>query len=379
MRVFLPENVLTAAQARISRLFDEFPQVIVNTSGGKDSTVILHLALAEAERRNRLPLDVFFIDQEAEWDCVIDHIKHDVFADPRVRPWWFQMPMRIANATSAAQPWLYCWEEGQEANWIRAKDPTSIHVNDYGTPTFAKLFGAFTRRHFGDAPLAQLGGVRCEESPARMMGLTSYATYKDITWGNVNDRALGHYVFYPIYDWSYTDVWKAIHDHGWPYCPLYDYMYQYGIPTRNMRVSNVHHSTAIKTLTFMQEIEPQTWDRIVARVRGVNAVNQLQGDFSGPRDLPFMFKDWREYRDHLLANLIDPQFRPIFARHFESDDRLYREDFLPNVHKMHVAALLVNDYHGTKRESFVASHGKQLKSWSPEGGANRDRFTRRPA
>jgi predicted phosphoadenosine phosphosulfate sulfurtransferase len=62
-----------------------------------------------------------------------------------------------------------------------------------------------------------------------MLGLTSYLTYKDITWGKYENRKLEHYVFYPLYDWSYTDIWKAIFDHGWSYCRLYDYMYQYGV------------------------------------------------------------------------------------------------------------------------------------------------------
>lgn len=53
-------NVLIAARARIAWLFREFPHVIVNLSGGKDSTLLLHLALEEATRQDRLPLPALY-------------------------------------------------------------------------------------------------------------------------------------------------------------------------------------------------------------------------------------------------------------------------------------------------------------------------------
>ena len=58
--------------------------------------------------------------------------------------------------------------------------------------------------------------------------------YKDITWGKRLNKKLGHYTFYPIYDWTYLDVWKAIHDHGWSYNTVYDAMFRYGVPDEPM-------------------------------------------------------------------------------------------------------------------------------------------------
>ena len=109
MKIFLKENVFEAALDRIRYIFDEFPTVIASISGGKDSTVIFHLALQVAREKGRLPLKVFFLDQEAEWDSVIDNVR-GIMSHPDVEPLWLQIPFRLFNATSARSPWLYCWE-----------------------------------------------------------------------------------------------------------------------------------------------------------------------------------------------------------------------------------------------------------------------------
>jgi len=45
MKIFLKENVMEAARRRISWLFDEFDDICVSISGGKDSTVVYNLCL----------------------------------------------------------------------------------------------------------------------------------------------------------------------------------------------------------------------------------------------------------------------------------------------------------------------------------------------
>jgi predicted phosphoadenosine phosphosulfate sulfurtransferase len=367
MKIYLNKTTLEAGLERMERLFTEFDRVTVNMSGGKDSTTILNLALMTAEKMGKLPVDVMFLDQEAEWDAVIDYVRL-VMHDPRVRPHWLQIPFRLFNATSESHEWLWCWNPEDEAGWIRAKEPDSVHDNYLGTDRFSEALSAFGDVTWPNEKVAQLAGVRCEESPARQKGLTSHATYRDITWGKKHDRP-HHYTFYPIYDWTLIDVWKFIHDNNLPYTRLYDLMYQHGIPLNNMRVSNVHHEQAVKSLTFMQQVEPDTWDRIVARVQGVNAANQSFGLFRRPRELPFMFSDWREYRDHLLNHLItDPEKRALMARQFAEQDALYADPaILQKLYQVEVGAILVNDSEKIKLDLFRATYGKSLKNYGKRG------------
>lgn len=361
MKIYSTETVFEAALARLRYLFEEFPHVVVNISGGKDSTVLLQLALRIAEEKHRLPLPVLFIDQEAEWQCVIDYIRQ-VFADDRIQPYWLQVPLQLFNATSTTDPWLYCWEEGKA--WIRDKEATSLQTNVYGTTRFAELFGAFLAYHFPQGRAINLGGMRAEESPGRRRGLTCACTYQWITWGKIRSRTRHYYDFYPLYDWSYTDIWKAIHSHGWPYCALYDWMYQYGIPTSAMRVSNVHHETAVKTLYFLQEMEPETWDALTARLSGIRTAGQLQHDFLRvPEHLPPMFANWYDYRDYLLEHLItDAQIQQKMRAQFHAVDARYTADAAADLLRMQLAMILCNDYHGTKLRTFHASHLRQLRS-----------------
>lgn len=372
MKVNLDKTVYQAALDRIDWLYDEFPHVIVSYSGGKDSTVICELAVEVAERKGKLPVDVLFIDQEAEWTSTVE-IMRTIDARPEINLHWLQVPIQIFNATSAADPWLWCWREGDE--WLRPKEPGSIHDNEFGTTRLVPMFDAYATHLWGDEPVAQLNGVRCEESPARTQGLTVWPCYKHITWGNKKEATARHphFVFSPIYDWRYIDVWKAIHDNGWPYNALYDLQYQHGIPTRNMRVSNLHHETAVRSLEYAHEVDGELWDRLSARLQGVNSAKHMEQAFRQPPvELPRMFSDWREYRDYLLENLItDEEIKATFKRQFGFADNRYMPLIHEKLWRMHVGCLLANDYHGTKMSTFEAANmqylvgaGKRETEWS---------------
>lgn len=349
MKFYKDTNVLDEAKARINRIFDEFDNVVVGFSGGKDSTCVLNLTLQIAKERNRLPQKVMFVDQEAEWQFTIDYVKDIMYRDD-VEPFWIQVPFKITNSTSSTSDHLEAWGEGQK--WMRDKDPISIKMNTYMTgknsshlDEFYKFFPNFFKHQFPNIKSAYLAGVRAEESPTRAMALTNGVTYKDITWGKTLNKQEGHYTFYPLYDWSYSDVWKAIHEHSWQYCKVYDYMYQHGHAIQDMRVSNLHHETAIKQLFFLQEIESDTYNKLTERLQGVSTASRLGEDDFFVKELPYMFLDWKEYRDFLVTKLLPETSIPLFKEQFIKLDKKYGT--MRNIDKFHkvcVQSIVINDF-----------------------------------
>jgi predicted phosphoadenosine phosphosulfate sulfurtransferase len=352
LKIYKSESVWDAALNRIRFIFDEFPNVAVSFSGGKDSTVILNLALMIAKEKGRLPLPVMFVDQEAEWNAVVSYVR-SVMSMEDVEPHWLQVPIKLFNATSYNDQWLYCWRDGD--NWMRPKEPNSIHENVFGTDRFHGMFKAWTKYTFGDEPFAFLVGVRAEESPNRRAGLTTGATYKHITWGQVMDKKADQYNFNPLYDWSYADVWTAIHRNGWDYCHIYNEFYRYGIAPIKMRISNLHHETAVDQLFYLQELEPDTWDKLQTRLQGINQARQFtRSEMFKVSELPFMFDDWRDYRDYLVDNLITDEYRPRFIKKFADMDQKFKHmDKVEEMYKEQVFSVLSNDWEFVKIANFL--------------------------
>jgi predicted phosphoadenosine phosphosulfate sulfurtransferase len=354
MKIYSDKSVYDAAIERIMYLYDEFPNVVIGISGGKDSTVILNLALSVAKELGRLPQKVLFIDQEAEWQGTIDYVE-SVMSMDGIDPYWYQMPILITNNASTYERYSKCWDAEHEELWVRDKSPLSKKENKCGKMRFHELFEAILRQEFGDKKTCYISGVRAEEAPKRAMSLTSAATYKWITWGSALNKKRGHYTFYPIYDWSYTDVWKYINDNNIPYNKVYDDMYRHGVKVRDMRISNLHHETAIQVLLLVQEIEPKTWEKVSARIPGANTIKHLRkNSFVCPDSYPYMFKDWEEYALYLLDNLVpeEKNKNPI-KEHVEK----YRKYMVtPKVKSAYyqkvINTILSNDWDLTKLTNF---------------------------
>jgi predicted phosphoadenosine phosphosulfate sulfurtransferase len=366
MRILSKQNVYDKALERIRYLFDEFENVVVGFSGGKDSTIIFNLAMIVAKEKNRLPLNVLWIDQEVEWIATSDFCEY-IMTLPDVKPYWYQMEMVITNNASSFDRYNYCWKKEDEAEWVRPKHPLSIKENPTKVQRFHDLFGALMEEEFKGQTACYLSGVRTEESPNRFMALTYDVTYKWITWGKRYSKKRDHFSFYPIYDWSYTDVWKAINDNHWRYNTVYDSMYRHGCQYGEMRVSNLHHETAINTLLIVQQIEPQLWSKITNRIAGANTVKHIKDEsFHAPKELPHAFEDWEEYALYLAEHLIQPASENpkdpwIHKRKILKQVELKKKIFdTPKIRekmfKVIVTTILSSDWDLTKLNNWFNSH-----------------------
>src|SRR5690606_5749057 len=93
-------NVYDAALGRIRWLFEEFDgKVSVSCSGGKDSTVVVELAAMVAKERGDLPLDVWWLDQETEFQATVDYMRYLMYERDDINLRWYQIPWRLENAT----------------------------------------------------------------------------------------------------------------------------------------------------------------------------------------------------------------------------------------------------------------------------------------
>ena len=355
MKIYQDTNVFDKALERINWLFDEFDTVATNISGGKDSTVVLELLIKVAKERKRLPVKVLFLDQEAEWTETIQQVKYSM-ERKEVEPYWFQIPFIIQNGTSTIDWWLKCWDKEKQDKWIHPYQEISYKENVYGSDRFYKIMDLIYEKEWG-SNIAVLGGVRTQESATRKLGVCADATYKGETWGAIRNKKKGIYSFYPIYDWTFHDIWKAIHDNGWRYNKIYDSMYQYGLPFSSMRVSNLTHETAIKSNFYAQEIDPNVYERLTQRIGGIDMASKFNEDYF-VNDLPYMFKDWTEYRDYLLENLTQDKYKKYFKGLFKRNQNTYGRileqvpELLVKCRKAQIQSILTNDWEGTKMENF---------------------------
>lgn len=299
-------NVLEATKKRIAYLFDNYDNIQLSFSGGKDSTVLFHLLNDEAEKRNR-KFFVYFQDQEAEYQNTIDFVEW-VMSQKNVIPLWYQVPIFMTNAVSHEQ--LFLWSWGENEQWIREKNPLAIQKLDKKYPKRFYKFNLWVNQNLAkmEGKSVAIIGLRAEESPDRRMVM--FGENSELFWLRrikKPDKA------YPIIDWSYTDIWKYLIENKKPYNKIYDKMYMLGKNLRKMRVSNLIHEKAYKCLSDLQELEPKTYDKLEQRLKGVHcaAIYAKENLVYSIKNLPSKFKTWKEYKDFLLET-IHPDLRKIF-------------------------------------------------------------------
>lgn len=312
------EDVLTAVRKRISLLFDMYDNISLSFSGGKDSTALFHLVNTEAIKRNRKFI-LYFQDQEAEYQGTIDLVEW-AMSQPNVIPMWYQVPIFMTNAASQQQLFLWAWGEGEK--WVREKHPLAIHKIDKKYPKRFHKFNLWVGQNLRklEGSCVSIVGLRAEESPDRRFVM--FGEDSELFWLRRKNEP---HKAYPIIDWRHTDVWKYLIENNLKYNKIYDKMYMLGGDLRTFRVSNLVHEKAFRCLTDLQELEPETYDKLEERLQGVHtaAIYGKENLVYSIKELPENFKTWKEYKDFLLSS-IHPELKKIFeyqwSRFGDTDD-----------------------------------------------------------
>lgn len=308
-------NVHERTLDRLKIIFDNFENVLVAFSCGKDSGVLLSLAYKYAKETNQVhKLSFYYEDYEANYEFTHEYADR-TFRDLEVeKKYWLCLPISAACSVSMYEPRWIPWDKDKKDIWVREipKYPYVIHEDNcpYSFTKGTKGFDARIQfsQYFADTygKTAVLIGIRAQESLTRRAIFTSKRrtqTFKNLNYSKVVSKNMIN--FYPIYDWITEDIWFCNYKFNFDYNKIYDLYYQAGLTIDQMRVASPFHLSGQDNLKLYRIIDPNNWGKMVGRVNGCNFGNIYGGTTAmGWKNIikPDHFT-WKEYADFLISTL----------------------------------------------------------------------------
>lgn len=308
------ENVLQATKKRISEVFDHFEKMYVSFSGGKDSTVMLHLVMDEAIKRNR-KVGVLIIDLEAQYKETIIHVRNmiEMYKD-NIDLHWFCGELKLRNAVTNYEPQWVCWDEEKKDLWVREKPEEAADLSQYDfyfpKMEFEELMVIFGEWHGQGKDCATFVGIRADESLHRYCAIATWEK-RDKMFNNrrwTTKVTENCYNIYPIYDWRTEDIWVY---HGKfkekPSNKIYDKMNMAGVKLSQQRLCQPYGDDQKQGLWLYQILEPDTWAKLIARVNGANSgalyINE-KGNMTGAYKITLpKGHTWKSFSNMLLSTM----------------------------------------------------------------------------
>lgn len=325
-KIYKDINVYDAAINRYDIILNEFDNYYVSVSGGKDSSIMLQLMAQEA-RKYEKKFSVLYIDLEAQYQATIGHINAliDATKDVVENWYWCALPLSLRNAVSAIQPKWICWDKKDKAKWVR-KYPTKrndvVLVTEDSLPNgwdwffrgmefeeFILWFAKWFNETHGGKTAAGIG-IRSDESLNRFRTIISdkkerFKNYPWTTRAHCKSEVLNCWNFFPLYDWRTEDDWTAVAKLNLIFNPIYELMYKNGLSIYEQRLCQPYGDDQRKGLDQYRTLEPETWEKVLNRVEGVNFGNiycrtSLLGNIKSekPDNLT-----WEQYAVFLLESI----------------------------------------------------------------------------
>jgi predicted phosphoadenosine phosphosulfate sulfurtransferase len=248
------ENVLTAARKRINRLLDMNLRYVVSFSAGKDSTTVLMLSLEQAKLRDRLPLDVVFLDEELLDPDTIKYAE-EVRKRSDVNFHWFCVPIRHTLRARGRSCW-WTWDPDERAVW--ARDLPAGAITEVAGTTKDASYRDIIKAYFAGERFVCATGIRAQESFNRRRSIVVGGDYV------VED---GNCVYAkPIYDWSADDIWRAMIRFKWSYSACYEKQRTAGLPLTRQRIGPWGNVAQAQVMDLWAQFYPDFWQKATVRL-----------------------------------------------------------------------------------------------------------------
>lgn len=308
-------NVYDATQKRLEVIFNDFDNVLVAFSCGKDSGIVLNLAYDYAKKHNLLhKLAFYYEDYEAGYRYTDEYADRAFKYIDVKRKYWICLPISAACSVSMYEHRWIPWDKDKKDIWVRDMPDYDYVINEDNCPFpfFKGMKGFDLRIHFskwfGDlyGKTAVLIGIRAQESLTRRAIFTSQHRrhmHKGLNYSKIVDKNTIN--FYPIYDWLTEDIWVCNYKMSYDYNKIYDLYYQAGLSVDQMRVASPFHLSGQENLKLYKVIDPNNWGKMVGRVNGCNFGGLYGGTTAmGWRTItkPNHFT-WKQYAEFLMSTL----------------------------------------------------------------------------
>ena len=341
IRRYGTEDVYEALQRRLEFIFEEFDNIYLSFSGGKDSGLLLNLTMDfQKKYYPKKRIGVFHQDFEAQYSVTTEYIERTFKRlEKEAELYWVCLPMATRTALSSYEMFWYPWDDTKKEAWVRElpKHDYVIHLENNPITTYryrmhqedlAKQFGRWYRISHGNQKTVCLLGMRADESLQRYSGfLNKKYGYKNECW--ISKQFKNVWCASPMYDWNLEDVWHANYLFNYDYNRLYDLYHMAGLKASQMRVASPFNDYSKDSLNLYRVLDPEIWAKLVGRVQGAN-------------------------------------FACIYAR---SKDMWYRSITLPEGHTWEsYTRFLLDTLPVRLRNNYVKKFNTSIRFWHEKGG-----------